>query len=60
MGGLVFALTTLVGTRSDIRLVQVWVRAAGLTVAAGVLLELAALAAVFGGGLASAVSVAGA
>ncbi|MEH0821913.1 MULTISPECIES: copper resistance CopC/CopD family protein [Micromonospora] len=57
VGGLVFALTTLVGTRSDIRLVQVWVRAAGLTVAAGVLLELAALAAVFGGGLASAVSV---
>ncbi|MGV9371906.1 copper resistance CopC/CopD family protein [Micromonospora tulbaghiae] len=58
VGGLVFALTTLVGTRSDIRLVQVWVRAAGLTVAAGVVLELAALAAVFGGdGLASAVSV---
>ncbi|WP_370584895.1 CopD family protein [Micromonospora sp. ANENR4] len=57
VGGLVFALTTLVGTRSDIRLVQVWVRIAGLTVVAGVLLELAALAAVFGGGgLASAVS----
>ncbi|MFJ1538887.1 CopD family protein [Micromonospora chalcea] len=47
VGGLVFALTTLVGTRSDIRLVQVWVRAAGLAVAAGTLLELVALAAVF-------------
>ncbi|RZU76329.1 CopC domain-containing protein [Micromonospora kangleipakensis] len=47
VGGLVFALTTLVGTRSDIRVVQVWVRAAGLTVAAGAALELAALAAVF-------------
>ncbi|MEE3920867.1 hypothetical protein V2I01_29910 [Micromonospora sp. BRA006-A] len=58
VGGLVFALTTLVGTRSDIRLVQVWVRIAGLAVVAGVLLELAALAAVFGGGgVASAVSV---
>ncbi|MBC9005931.1 copper resistance CopC/CopD family protein [Micromonospora aurantiaca (nom. illeg.)] len=56
VGGLVFALTTLVGTRRDIQLVQVWVRAAGLTVAAGAVLELAALAAVFSadGGLASA------
>ncbi|MEU5941072.1 CopD family protein [Micromonospora sp. NPDC047548] len=47
VGGLVFALTTLVGTRSDIRVVQVWVRTAGLAVAAGVILELVALAAVF-------------
>ncbi|MEU8072413.1 CopD family protein [Micromonospora sp. NPDC049151] len=47
VGGLVFALTTLVGTRGDIRLVQVWVRAAGLTVVAGTLLELVALAAAF-------------
>lgn len=59
VGGLVFALTTLVGTRSDIRVVQVWVRAAGLTVAAGAGLELAALAAVFSeqGTFASAASV---
>ncbi|MFG3577729.1 copper resistance CopC/CopD family protein [Micromonospora chersina] len=59
VGGLVFALTTLVGTRSDIRVVQVWVRAAGLTVAAGAALELAALAAVFSeqGTFASAASV---
>ncbi|MFG2058743.1 CopD family protein [Micromonospora sp. NPDC048930] len=59
VGGLVFALTTLVGTRSDIRVVQVWVRAAGLTVAAGTALELAALAAVFSeqGTFASAASV---
>ncbi|WP_334491490.1 CopD family protein [Micromonospora sp. CPCC 205711] len=59
VGGLVFALTTLVGTRSDIRLVQVWVRAAGLTVATGAVLELAALTAVFSeeGTFASAASV---
>ncbi|MFE9695131.1 CopD family protein [Micromonospora sp. NPDC005806] len=47
VGGLVFALTTLVGTRSDVRVVQVWVRTAGLTVAAGAAFELVALAAVF-------------
>ncbi|WP_227457212.1 MULTISPECIES: copper resistance CopC/CopD family protein [Micromonospora] len=47
VGGLVFALTTLVGTRSDIRVVQVWVRSAGLVVAVGASLELAALAAAF-------------
>ncbi|SCL56126.1 Copper resistance protein D [Micromonospora chersina] len=59
VGGLVFALTTLVGTRSDIRVVQVWVRAAGLTVAAGAALELAALLALFSeqGTFASAASV---
>ncbi|MBM0236427.1 CopD family protein [Micromonospora sp. ATA32] len=47
VGGLIFALTTLVGTRSDIRVVQVWVRASGLAVAAGALLELFALTAIF-------------
>ncbi|MFR9779586.1 CopD family protein [Micromonospora sp. MS34] len=46
-GGLVFALTTLVGTRSDIRVVQVWVRTSGLAVAVGAVLELVSLAAAF-------------
>ncbi|TWJ20906.1 copper resistance CopC family protein [Micromonospora endolithica] len=58
VGGLVFALTTLVGTRSDIRVVQKWVRASGLAVAAGAALELLALAAIFSeeGTFASAIS----
>lgn len=58
VGGLIFALTTLVGTRSDIRAVQIWVRASGLAVAAGAALELFALAAIFSeqGTFASAVS----
>ncbi|MER6590321.1 CopD family protein [Micromonospora purpureochromogenes] len=58
VGGLIFALTTLVGTRSDIRVVQIWVRASSLAVAAGATLELCALAATFSedGAFASAIS----
>lgn len=47
VGGLVFALTTLVGTRRDIRVVQIWVRASGIAVAAGAALEFCALATIF-------------
>jgi copper transport protein len=59
-GGLLFALTTLVGSRSDIRVVQIWVRAAGLAVMAGASLEFLALAVIFSadGSFASAISVA--
>ncbi|HEY0699184.1 MAG TPA: CopD family protein, partial [Micromonospora sp.] len=45
-----FALTTLVGSRGDIRTVQNWVRGAGLAVVAGATAESLSLAAAYSGG----------